>query len=123
MLCDTRDTEGPHGRGGDCGGLAKKGGSFMEEEISKCPSTRGGLDEWRITGGLQALPVQWRETEPGSETTELGDQGEGCRGRPLWMVMGLEVGGIWHGLEDSLPSSSLLFLSFKIKNILYLMVS
>ena len=28
MLCDTRDTEGPHGRGGDCGGLAKKGGSF-----------------------------------------------------------------------------------------------
>ena len=57
MLCDTRDTEGPHRRGGHCGRLAKKGGSFMEEEISKGPSTRGGLDEWRITGGLQAGPV------------------------------------------------------------------
>lgn len=53
MLCDTRDTEGPHGRGRDCGGLAKKEGSFMEEDISKGPSTRGGLDEWRITGGPQ----------------------------------------------------------------------
>lgn len=84
----------------------------MEEEISKCPSTRGGLDEWRITGGLQALPVQWRETEPGSETTELGDQGEGCRGRPLWMVMGLEVWGdlAWFRGFPSLLFASLPFL-------------
>lgn len=35
----------------------KRGAAFMEGEISKGPSTRGGLDEWRITGGPQAGPV------------------------------------------------------------------
>ena len=116
MLCDTCDTEGPHGRGGDCGWLAKKGGMF-----------HGGGD---LKGSLNSRWLGWVEDHGGTAGWTCVVKGDrawfrdhwaggsvrGCRGRPLRMVTGLEA---WGDLSWFRGFPPLLFLSLKIKNILH----